>query len=135
MTTHASRPSLRARSLLLLAFATATLAVSLAGAAAEKASAYWVCGPTSGVWRGPDFRCQYPNYRPTISYIQKLSDPRAYAVYRSAGPGWSSISGSEYYSSTSNYFLQDFHCHPGYPNAHNRHSISVYVAYTLAASC
>lgn len=135
MTTHGTHPALRLKSLLLVAFATCIVAIATLGTAAEKASAYWVCGPTYAVVRAPDFRCAHDTYRSTISYVQKLSSPRAYAVYRSAGQGWSSISGAEYYSSTSDYFLQDFHCNPGYPNAHNRHSVNVTVSYTLAASC
>lgn len=128
-------PLRRAKYLLLVAFVTCAAMIATLGTAVEKASAYWVCGPTSAVVRAANFRCQHDTYRSTISYVQKLSSPRAYAVYRSAGRGWSSISGSEYYSSTSDYFLQDFHCNSGYPNAHNRHSVPVTVSYTLAASC
>lgn len=135
MTTHETHLALRAKSLLLMAIATCAVAIATLGASAEKASAYWVCGPSSAVVRAPDFRCAHDTFRSTISYVQKLSSPRAYAVYRSAGRGWSSISGAEYYSSTSDYFLQDFYCNPGYPNAHNRHSVNVTVTYTLAASC
>lgn len=135
MTTYATHLTRRVKYLLLVTFATGAVAIATLGPVTEKASAYWVCGPTYAVVRAPDFRCQHGTYRPTISYIQKLSSPRAYAVYRSSGYGGGSISGSEYYSSTSDYFLQDFHCHPGYPNAHNRHSVSVTVSYTLAASC
>ena len=135
MTTHETHLALRAKSLLIVAFATCALAITVLATATEKASAYWVCGPSSAVTRGPDFRCAHGTYRSTISYVQKLSSPRAYAVYRSAGHGWSSVSGAEYYSTTSDYFLQDFHCAAGYPNAHNRHSVNVYVTYTLAASC
>lgn len=135
MTTHETHIALRAKSLLLVAFATCALAIAALGTAAEKASAYWVCGPNNAVVRAANFRCTHGTYRSTISYIQKLSSPRGYAVYRSAGHGWTSVSGEEYYSSTSDYFLQDFHCNSGYPNAHNRHTISVSVTYTLAASC
>lgn len=135
MTTHETHLALRVKSLLLVAIATCAVAIATLGASAEKASAYWVCGPTYALVRGADFRCQHDTWRSSISYVQKLSSPRGYAVYRSSGYGGSSISGSEYYSSTSDYFLQDFYCNPGYPNAHNRHSVSVTVSYTLAASC
>lgn len=135
MITHETRLASRTKSLLLLTIATAAIAVGVLSTAAEKASAYWVCSPNGAVYRGADFRCQHGTYRSTISYVQKLSSPRAYAVYRSTTYGGSSISGSEYYSSTSDYFLQDFHCNAGYPNAHNRHTVSVLVSYTLAASC
>jgi hypothetical protein len=105
------------------------------GATADRASAYWVCNPTSPVTRGPDFRCLHGTYRPTIAYVQKDSSPRAYAVYRSSVYGGGSVSGTEFYSPTSDYFLQDFYCNPGYPAAHNRHTVNVAVQYTLAASC
>lgn len=129
------RPRPRTGALLALSLAIAAVLIATLGPAAPKAQAYWVCGPTAGVWRGPDFRCQHGTYRPTISYIQKLSDPRAYAAYRSSYFGGPSISGTEFYSSTSNYYLQDFHCNSGYPNAHNRHTVNVWVEYTLAGSC
>lgn len=135
MTTHETHLALRAKSLLIVAFATCAAMIATLGASAEKASAYWVCGPTATVFRGPDFRCQHDTYRSTISYVQKLSSPRAYAVYRSSTRGGTSISGSEYYSPTGDYFLQDFYCNAGFPNAHNRHTVTVEVAYTLAASC
>lgn len=135
MTTHETHLALRARTLLLVAIATCAVAIATLGASAERASAYWVCGPTSPVWRGADFRCQHPTWRSTIAYIEKDSWQRGYAVYRSSTYGGSSVSGSEYYSSTSNYFLQAFHCASGYPNAHNRHSVDVIVAYTHAGSC
>lgn len=134
MTTPETHLVLRAKLLLLVAIATGAIAIATLGGAAEKASAYWVCGPTSAVKRSPDFRCQSGTYT-RLAYIKKISSPRGYAVYRSAYAGWPSISGSEYYSSTSDYFLQDFGCNPGYANAHNRHSVSVDVEYTLAASC
>lgn len=135
MTTHETHLARRAKSLLLVAIATCAVAVATLGASAEKASAYWVCGPSGVVARGGDFRCQHDTYRPTISYIQKLSSPRVYAVYRSSTRGGSSISGAEYYSPTSDYFLQDFNCAAGYPNAHNWHLTAVTVTYTLAGSC
>jgi hypothetical protein len=135
MTTHGMHLALRAKSLLIVAFATCAVAIATLGTTAEKASAYWVCGPTYAVVRAPNFRCQHDTWRSTISYVQKLSSPRAYAVYRSSSYGGSSISGTEFYSSTSDYFLQDFYCNAGYPNAHNRHSVNVTVSYTLAASC
>lgn len=136
MTTPETHLALRAKSLLIVAFATcAVAAIAMLGAATEKASAYWVCSPMDAGWRTPDYRCQHDTRRATISYIQKLSTPRAYAVYRSSTYGGSSISGSEYYSPTGDYFLQDFYCNPGYPNAHNRHSVNTYVVYTLAGSC
>ncbi len=135
MTSREQRISTRVKYLLAVTFATCAAVTIALGSSAQKAEAYWVCGPTSEVVRPAFFRCQHGTYRPTISYIQKLSSPRAYAVYRSSTPGGSSISGSEFYSPTSDYFLQNFHCNPGYPNAHNRHSVPVYVAYTLAASC
>jgi hypothetical protein len=135
MTTPETYLAPRAKSLLIVAIATCALAIATLGTAAEKASAYWVCGPNYAVVRGADFRCQHGTWRSTIAYVEKLSSPRAYAVYRSSSHGGSSVSGSEYYSSTSDYFLQDFHCASGYPNAHNRHSVNVTVHYTHAASC
>lgn len=101
---------------------------------AEKSSAYWVC-PTNAAQKRPDgFRCQHATYRPKISYVEKLSSPRSYAVYRSSTYRGGSVSGSEFFSSSSDYYLQDFYCNPGYPNAHNRHSVDVWVTYTLAGT-
>lgn len=135
MTTPGMHLAQRAKTLLLLAIATCAVAIAMLDTAAEKASAYWVCGPTGPVTRPADFRCQYGSYRDSINYIEKDSWQRGYAVYRSSTRNGSSISGSEYYSPTANYFIQFFSCAPGYPNAHNRHSVSVDVAYTLAGSC
>lgn len=135
MTTHGTHIALRAKHLAVLTIATCAAAIAVLGGTADKASAYWVCGPTSVVTRAPDFRCQHDTWRSTIAYIEKDSSPRGYAVYRSASYGGGSVSGSEYYSPTSDYFLQSFHCASGYPNAHNRHSVNVRVSYTLAGSC
>lgn len=135
MTAHETHLTRRVKSLLIVAIATCAVLLATLGTATEKASAYWVCGPTAAVWRGPDFRCQHDTYRPTISYIEKLSSARVYTVYRSSTRGGSSISGAEYYSPTSDYFLQSFGCNPGYPNGHNAYGISISVSYTLAGSC
>lgn len=135
MTVPETHLTLRVKSLLLVAIATCAVLFAVLGTSTEKASAYWVCGPTSAVVRGPDFRCQHDTYRPTISYIEKLSSARAYTVYRSSTRGGSSISGAEYYSPTSDYFLQTFGCAAGYPNGHNAYGISITVSYTLAGSC
>lgn len=135
MTIRQARPLPWKTYLIVLALATVAILIAAFGASTPKAQAYWVCGPAAPVVRGPDFRCQHDTYRPTISYIQKISSPRAYAVYRSSSYGAGSISGSEFYSPTADYFLQDFSCNPGFPNAHNRHTVNVTVEYTLAASC
>ena len=138
MTAHETHLAPRAKSLLLVAIATCAAAAGtfgFAGVAAEKASAYWVCGPTSVVVRGPHFRCQHGTYRPTIAYIEKLSSNTTYTVYRSSTAGATSISGVEYFSPTSGYFLQSFGCAPGFPNGHNASWNNVTVSYTLAGSC
>lgn len=135
MTIRQARPLPWATYLIVLVLATAAILIATLGASTPKAQAYWVCDPAAAVVRGPDFRCQHGTNRPTISYIEKNSSPRAYAVYRSTSYGGGSISGSEFYSTTADYFLQDFSCNPGYPNAHNRHTVNVTVQFTLAGSC
>lgn len=111
----------------------ALAAVVFLGASAAPSNAYWVCSPFETVNRGADFRCQNGTYRSQISYIQKrtLGSYHSYGLYRSSCAGCGSISGTEYTSSNSDY-LKDFGCLSGYPNAHNRHSVTITVEYTLA---
>lgn len=120
---------------LTVMLAAGVVALAGLGTAPQKADAYWVCPPTAAVWHAGNFLCGHATYRSTINYIEKDSDPRTYAVYRSSAYYGGSISGLYYYSPTSNYFMQTFSCHPGYPNAINLMPTLVYVAFTLAGSC
>jgi hypothetical protein len=124
-------PGTRPLALLLVAVG-ASLATGLGSA--PRSDAYWVCAPNAPVVRPPDFRCN-GDYNGAIAYIEKNSSPRAYGVYRSATYGGGSVNGQEYFSGSSDYFVQDFGCSPGHPNAHNRNSTPNTVQYTHAGSC
>ncbi len=135
MTTDNPRLPVGAKRLVAFVIGLTAAALLAFGGSPQKASAYWVC-PTAGVHDRPAFfTCAHGTYRPTIAYIEKDSWQRAYAVYRSASPGGGPISGSMFYSPSTNYFAQLFHCNAGYPNAYNRHSVTVRVQFTLAGSC
>ncbi|WP_022927433.1 hypothetical protein [Patulibacter americanus] len=121
----------RLLALLLIAVA-ASLATGLTSA--PPSDAYWVCAPHAPVVRAPDFRCN-GDYNPGIAYVEKNSSPRAYGVYRSSTFGGGSVSGQEYFSGSSDYFMQDFGCGAGFPNAHNRNTTTNTVQYTHAGSC
>jgi hypothetical protein len=124
-------PARRFLALLPIA-AAASLATGLASA--PPSDAYWVCPPTGVAVRAPDFRCN-GDFNGALRYIEKDSSPRAYGVYRSAAFGGGSVNGQEYFSGSSDYFVQDFGCSPGYPGAHNRNSVNSTVQYTLAGTC
>jgi hypothetical protein len=121
----------------LLALLSVAVAASLAAglSTAPRSDAFWVCAPNGPVVRAPDFRCRSDQFSTGLSYIEKNSSPRAYGVYRSSAFGGGSVNGEEYFSGSSDYFLQDFGCGPGYPNAHNRNSVNNTVQYTLAGNC
>lgn len=125
------KPRLPLAALTLVALGS-SLAVALGSA--PESDAYWVCSPTTAVVRGPDFRCQSGGFNGALSYVEKNSSPRAYGVYRSTTPGGSAV-GDEYFSGSTDYYLQDYGCAAGYPNAHNRNTVNNTVQFTLAGTC
>jgi hypothetical protein len=95
-------------------------------------AAYNFCGPGN---MGGNYYCNF-GYDVPIAYIEASANTGSYAVYRATASyaGAPSASGTEYYTGTG-YVYQNFHCYPGYPASHNRHSYTIYVNYTIADNC